>query len=248
MRFKLEFSTDKPELPIEYRKLILSFIKNALSKSVNGDLLGKYYKDTNTKDFTWTLIVKQPHFTKEKLEFEGNRFSVIFSADDKKQTGMYLMMAFLNQKYRKYPTEEGNCIVLKNILQLPQYEIRDNVARFATMPGSSIIVRDHDRVTNRDRYYTCIDEGYQEKFEQALRNQALIAGFAEETVEKIKVCSVTGRKIVVRHYDVFIDASIAEFVISAPHYVLQYFYLQGICGRKSSGFGMVEYRGGVTGD
>ena len=116
------------------------------------------------------------------------------------------------------------------------------------MPGSSIIVRDHDRVTNRDRYYSCIDEGYQEKFEQALRNQALIAGFAEETVEKIKVCSVTGRKIVVRHYNVFIDASIAEFVISAPHYVLQHFYLQGICGRKSSGFGMVEYRGGVTGD
>lgn len=248
MRFKLEFSTDKPELPIEYRKLILSFIKNALSKSVNGDLLGKYYTDTNTKDFTWTLIVKRPHFTKEKLEFEGNRFSVIFSAGDRNQTGMYLMLAFLNQKHKKYPTEEGNCITLKSIVQLPQYEIRDNTARFSTMPGSSIIVREHDRATNRDRYYTCIEEGYQDKFEQALRNQALIAGFSEQTVEEIKVRSVTGRKVVVRHYDVYIDASIMEFALSAPSYVLQHFYLQGICGRKSSGFGMIEYMGGVAGD
>ena len=118
MRFKLDFSTDRPELPIEYRRFILSFIKNALSKSVNGDLLGKYYADTNTKDFTWTLIVRKPHFTKEKLKFEGSGFSVIFSTDDKAQTGMYLMLAFLNQKYKKYPTEEENFIVLKNIIQL----------------------------------------------------------------------------------------------------------------------------------
>ena len=248
MRFKLDFSTDKPELSIEYRKLILSFIKNALAKSINGDLLGKYYSDTNTKDFTWTLIVKKPHFTKKKLEFEGNRFSVIFSADDKAQTGMYLMLAFLNQKYKKYPAEEGNCIVLKNIMQLNQYEIRDSVACFATMPGSSVIVRDHDRETNKDIYYTCIDKEYLNKFEEALQNQAAMAGFTEQDVKIIKVRSVKGRKIVVRHYGVYIDASIAEFVIAAPSYVLQHFYLNGVCGRKSMGFGMIDYRGGGVAD
>lgn len=248
MRFKLDFSIERSELPVEYRKFVLSFIKNSLTKSVNGDLLDKYYTGTNTKDFTWTLIVKQPHFTKEKLEFEGNRFSIIFSTGDKEQTGMYLMLAFLNQKYKKYPAEDGNKIVLKNIVQLSQHEIRDNVARFSTMPGSSIIVRDHDRETNRDKYYTCIDEEFQDKFEQALRYQAKTAGFSEQIVEEIKVRHIIGRKIVVRHYGVYIDASIAEFVVSAPYYVLQHFYLQGCGGRKSSGFGMVEYMGGVADD
>ena len=248
MRFKLDFSTDRPELPIEYRRFILSFIKNALSKSVNGDLLGKYYADTNTKDFTWTLIVRKPHFTKERLKFEGSGFSVIFSTDDKAQTGMYLMLAFLNQKYKKYPTEEENFIVLKNIIQLNQYEIRDNAACFATMPGSSVIVREHNRETNKDTYYTCADEGYQEQFEKALQNQAGMAGFSEPDVRSIRVCSVEGRKIVVKHYGVYIDASIAEFVIAAPHYLLQHFYLNGVCGRKSMGFGMIEYKGGVADD
>ena len=50
MRFKLDFIIDRSELNADYRRYVLSFIKNALSQSVNGDLLDRYYTDTNTKD------------------------------------------------------------------------------------------------------------------------------------------------------------------------------------------------------
>lgn len=39
MRFKLDFIIDRSELNADYRRYVLSFIKNALSQSVNGDLL-----------------------------------------------------------------------------------------------------------------------------------------------------------------------------------------------------------------
>lgn len=240
MRFKLDFMVDQSEINIDYRRLILSYIKNALSQSVNGDLLDRYYMDTNTKDFTWTLIVSRPQFTKEKLQFANNRFSLIFSSDDKRQTGMYLMLAFLNQKNKRYPAEDGNYIYLKNIVQLNQKEINDTTVRFVTMPGSSIVVREHNRETNRDKYYTCEDEGYADKLEQALKTQAEMAGFAETSVADIKVHSVTGKKVVVKHYGIYLDATIADFTVSGENEILQHFYLNGACSRRSAGFGMLD--------
>lgn len=240
MRFKLDFMVDQSEINIDYRRLILSYIKNALSQSVNGDLLDRYYMDTNTKDFTWTLIVSRPQFTKEKLQFANNRFSLIFSSDDKRQTGMYLMLAFLNQKNKRYPAEDGNYIYLKNIVQLNQKEINDTTVRFVTMPGSSIVVREHNRETNRDKYYTCEDEGYADKLEQALKTQAEMAGFAQAAVAGIKVHSVTGKKVVVKHYGIYLDATIADFTVSGENEILQHFYLNGACSRRSAGFGMLD--------
>lgn len=240
MRFKLDFITEKSELNADYRRFILSYIKNALAKSVNGNLLNRYYTDTNTKDFTWTMIVSKPQFTREKFRFADNKFSIVFSADDRAQTGMYLMLAFLNQKNKKYPAEDGNYIILKNIVQLGQKEVKGTVARFASMPGSSVVVREHDRESNKDRYYTCEDEGYVQKLEQALRAQAEMAGFTEQTVKDIKVLSATGRKIVVKHYGIYLDATIADVTISGTSAVLQHFYFNGLCSRRSSGFGIVD--------
>ncbi len=240
MRFKLDFIIDQSELNADYRRYVLSFIKNALSQSVNGDLLGRYYTDTNTKDFTWTMIVSKPQFTKEKFRFADNRFSLVFSTDDREQTGMYLMLAFLNQKNRRYPIDEGNFITLKNIMQLDQKEIKSTTVRFVTMPGSSLVVREHDRETNRDTYYSCEDEEYAGRLEQALKTQAEMADFPKSAVESIRLQSVTGRKIVVKYYGIYLDATIADFTVSGETKILQYFYQNGACSRRSSGFGMVD--------
>lgn len=240
MRFKLDFIIDRSELNADYRRYILSYIKNALAQSVNGNLLERYYTDTDTKDFTWTMIVKKPQFTKEKFRFADNKFSLIFSTDDGRQTGMYLMLAFLNQKNKRYPADGGNFFTLKNIVQLNQEEIKGTTVRFVTMPGSSLVVRDHDRETNRDKYYSCEDEGYADKLEQALKTQAEMAGFSEEAVESIRLDSVAGRKVVVKHYGVYLDATVADFTVSGKNEILKYFYQNGACSRRSIGFGMLD--------
>jgi len=64
------------------------------------------------------------------------------------------------------------------------------------------VVREHDRETNRDIYYSCEDEGYADRLEQALKTQAEMAGFPETSVESIKLHSVAGRKIVVKYYGI----------------------------------------------
>lgn len=240
MRFKLDFDADKSELPIEYRKLVLSYIKNALSKSSNGDLLDRYYTNTQTKDFTWTLIVNKPVFEVGKMKFEYSRFSIIFSTDDRKQTGFLLMIAFLNQKYVRYPVGDNNFITLKNVQQLKQKEIKGTTCRFITMPGSSIVVREHDKASNRDKYYSCEDDNYRLKLEASLRYQAESGGFPSELVSDIKVDHISGHKVVIRNYGIYLDATIGGFVLSANERILQFFYQNGICSRRSMGFGMVD--------
>lgn len=240
MRFKLDFIIDRSELNADYRRCILSFIKNSLAQSVNGNLLECYYHDTNTKDFSWTMIVRKPQFTKEKFRFADGKFSLVFTTDDRGKTGFYLMLAFLNQKNKRYPAEEGNYFTLKNIVQLDQKEIRGTTARFVSMPGSSIVVREHDRETNRDTYYSCEDEGYADRLEQALKTQAEMAGFSEEAVGSIKLHLVQGRKIVVKNYGVYLDATIADFTVSGENEILKYFYLNGACSRRSAGYGMLD--------
>lgn len=76
--------------------------------------------------------------------------------------------------------------------------------------------------------------------EQALKTQAEMAGFSEEAVESIKLHCVTGRKVVVKHYGVYLDATIADFTVSGKNEILQCFYQNGVCSRRSSGFGMLE--------
>lgn len=240
MRFKLDFTIDRSELNADYRRCILSFIKHSLEHSVNGDLLERYYKDTNTKDFSWTMIVSKPQFTKEKFQFADNKFALVFSTDDRKQTGMYLMLAFLNQKNKRYPAEEENYFTLKNIVQLDQKTIKGTTVRFVSMPGSSLVVREHNRETNKDIYYSCEDEGYADKLEQALKTQAEMAGFPETSVDSIRLDEVTGRKVVVKHYGIYLDATIADFTVSGENRILQYFYQNAVCSRRSSGFGMID--------
>lgn len=52
--------------PIEYRKVILSYIKNAISKCNNGKYYEHFFKDTKQKDYCFSVILPNPTFTKMK--------------------------------------------------------------------------------------------------------------------------------------------------------------------------------------
>ena len=58
--------------------------------------------------------------------------------------------------------------------------------------------------------------------------------------DEIDVHLISGKKVVIRHYGIYLDASIADFVVFADHVLLQHFYLNGVCSRRSIGFGMVD--------
>lgn len=242
MRIRLEFELHKPEFSIEYRKSIISFIKNAITQIQDGKKYEEYYKDTIQKDFTWCTILPVLQFTKEKIELTSEKASVIISTDDRKQTGFYLMMSLIKQKNHKYPLENDNFMILNSVKQIGQKIILKNECKFYTMPGAPILVREHDKETNKDRYYSVEDNEFCEKLCQSIKNQLDAAGFEKAFIEKshIEVIVNDCKKVVVRHYGVMINGTVGSITIKAPEIILQHLYQNGISSRRSAGFGMLD--------
>ena len=240
MRIRLEFQLKNNVISAEYRKCILSFFKFCLSQLNNGEKFKEYYNDTNTKDFSWCAILSGPKFEKNSVSLSENRMSVIISCDDKKQTGFYLMHSFMNQKGRNYPFGKDNSITLISVKQIRQALILEEECIFKSMPGAPIVVREHIRETNRDKYYCVEDPDFVDKFTQTICYQLKEEGFSEENCKKVKVQIIEGKKVVVKHYGVYINCTICTFKISAPAIILQHLYQNGIGSRRSMGLSMVD--------
>ena len=240
MRICLEFNVKGSCLPIDYRRCFVSFIKKALSISNEGKYLKEYYTDTEQKPFMFTIVMQKPKFSKEKVIFEGNKVRMYFSVTDKNRTGFIFTNCFLKMKYLDFPLPAGNVMCLVNVSKVKEDKITTERALFRTTCSSSVLVREHNKETNKDKYYTLDDESYKDRLEESIRWQCLKDGYSEADVEQIKVNKVVGKKVVIKNYNVLIDGVSGTFDISAPKHVLNYLYTVGFGARKSFGFSYVE--------
>ncbi|MCS4470313.1 CRISPR-associated endoribonuclease Cas6 [Clostridium botulinum] len=240
MRFCLTLYIREKVFPIEYRKVILSYIKNAISKCNNGKYYEHFFKDTKQKDYCFSVILPNPTFTKNEIILSGNEIKVLFSTNNNSKIGFILFSAFIAQKNKSYPLPNNNFMILKNINNKKQEEILNSKAIFKTTLGSGLCVREHDKEGNRDTYYVYNDEKFREKLKVVLVNQILNAGFTEEEANAIKINPIKCKKVVVKHYRRYIDTTTGIFEIQANNKILQHFYDVGIGSRKSMGFGMID--------
>ncbi|MEG2869298.1 MAG: CRISPR-associated endoribonuclease Cas6 [Terrisporobacter sp.] len=240
MRFCLSLNLEKNEFPLDYRRVILSYIKNAISNCNNGKYYDSYFKDTIQKDYCFSVVLPKPKYTKDKILIENKEIKILFSTDDKKKTGFILFSAFISQKNRSFLIPNNNSMTLKNISNQKDQEITNSKVIFKTSKGSGLCVRDHNKETNMDTHYIFNDEKFQEKFKVVLKNQAIQAGFSDHEVESIKFNPIQCKKVVAKHYRSYIDTTVGMFEMQGNSKLLQYFYNAGIGSRKSAGFGMID--------
>ena len=240
MRTMLEFTVDKNEFPTDYRRAIVSWLKLLLSRVNQGKYFYKYYHDTVQKPYTFSVIFTNPTFKKDVIHFEGNRIKVLFSMMDEKMMSYIMNMAFLQMKDVDFKLPMENSMKLIGVNRIKEALITEDRAIFRTAPGGVVLIREHDNETNKDKFYTIEDGNYKDKMSEYLKNQCLMAGFTNDEVSKVKVNNVEGKKVVVRNYNVFIDGVVGCFDISAPSYILQYFYTVGLGAKRSLGFSTVN--------
>lgn len=240
MKISLEFHLKNPELPKDYRRCFLSIIKSALSLYNDGILIDKYYEGTNQKDFTWGLILSHPLFQKDKIVLDNLKIRMIISTDDTKKTGYHLFLSFLKLKNVQLPLPNGNEMILKTITQLNQKVLDKNCYVFKVVAGSPIVVRNHEKESNTDTYYSIADENFEVKLIESLKRQASMVGFSEEYTNSISVKVISCKKVVVYNYGIYIDATAGVLEISGSPILLQHFYQAGISSKRSSGFGMID--------
>lgn len=240
MRVELIFELQRAELPKDYRSIWISFLKNVLSDCNNGNFFNRYFSGTNQKDYTFSILLSKPQFVGEKVLLENQQVKMIFSADDKRKTGLIFFAAFIQAKEKRFPLPEGNTMVLKHVRQRNEQLITGSRVIFRTVTGGGIVVREHDQETNRDKYYTCQDEGFQENLHRIMKIQAEKAGFSGELAERIVMMPIQCRKVLVKYYDTYVDVTVGSFVLEGDPDLLQYFYQAGFGARHSAGFGLLE--------
>ena len=240
MRLELSFSLKYPGLPVDNKRIWISFLKNCLSKSGDGRFYRQYFEGTSPKDYTFSVVFPGPKFQGDTVELAESRMSVLFSADDRKRTGLIFFQAFIQMKEKVFPLPDGNYMILKKIIQLPEKLITSDRVVFRTVTGGGLVIRKHDRGTNRDRFFSFEDEGFAEQMRDVLGYQARDAGFSMEDGRAIEFTPIQCRKVLVKHWRVFVDATCGVFELHGKPELLQYFYQAGLGSKHSSGFGMLE--------
>ena len=236
MRFYLTFELEKSSLPKDYRRIILSYIKNSLSEILDGRYYSQYFKDTIQKDFCFSLKLPKAKYTKDEIILEDNSIKVLFTSDDRQKTGLLLQQAFIKQKNKKFLIPNQNSITLKQIHQQREQKITSSKVIFKTY---GLCIRDHNKETNKDNHYVYSDEKFNEQLKVVLKNQISQVGFSKDIVESIKFSPINCKKVLVKHYDTYVDTTVGSFLLEGNPLLLQYLYNVGM-GSRNTMFGYLD--------
>lgn len=237
MRFKLEMVLEKPELPVEYRRAMLSFIKKSLTQANNGEYFDKFFGGAKSKDYTFTVKLPKAVFHGNVIKLDESIFSVTFSTYDK-LSGYILYAAFSEQLKKKFPLPNNNSFRLTRMKLLNEQEVNSNQILFKM--SAPFVVRKHNRDDNKDYYYVYSDEEFVQESLIVLKNQLLNAGYQEEQVNDLKITPINMKKVVVKHYGCCIPCSLGYVMLEGNKSVLNYLYKSGLGSRRSEGFSFAD--------
>ncbi len=235
MRFKMYFELEQPQLDIQYRKSIISYIKHSLQE-YDENLYQEIYIGNNKKTFTWAPILSKPKFEQETIKLQDNNFSILFSAYNYLYA-LHLYNAFLNQKRKKFSLNQ-NSMTLKNIVMIPERTINSN--KIQVKMASPIICRNHNQETLKDMYYSFERPEFEKYIKINIFEQMKAEGLDSSLLEEFKITPINSKKIIVKLYEKKIEASIGQFELEGNKQLLDYLYRAGIGAKKAMGFGLME--------
>lgn len=239
MRFTVELEMQKPQLPKDKNRIFISFLKN-IFESYDKDEYARLYgiNENKQKDYTFSVYLPGAKFEREVIYLSSNIIRFNFSSYEY-ASGIMFYNSILKAKAKKFPLSNDNELTVHNITLAKENVIRENNATFVTM--SPIVIRDHNRTTNKDWFFSFNDPDYMEILKINLSNQANeVFGFIKEDIEELEINILKNRDVKVKNYGIEVLANLATLELIGKPYLLDYFYKAGLGSKTSSGFGMLR--------
>lgn len=235
MRFKLYLSLENEEVPIQYRRSILSFFKLCLSQ-YDEEYYKRFYnaKDNIVKPYTFSTYFKKLKLQDEKLIVQDKKFEINVSIQDI-ESAIILYNAFNNQRYKSFSIYK-NSWTLQNIEMVNEKKITSDeiIIKFQ----SPLCVR--LRENNKDYYFSFANEKFKKILKINIQEQLKITNFPKEIVDNFSITPIEAKKVIVKFYEKNMECSNGVFKISGDRELLGYLYKAGIGSRRSAGFGMFQ--------
>lgn len=237
MKFVSEFALEKEELPIDYRRCILSYLKHCLTQANGGKYFDDYYVPGKEKPFCFSVVFSTPKFSKDMVQVMSKKMKLVISSADVK-TAFILFSALAAQKGKTYSLPLENSMRMVSIRQVKEQEVHSS--RILVKMMEPLCIRNHNKETNKDWYYSCKDqEAFERESTRVIKTQLMLAGYSEEQ-SNVKLVPVDPKMVIIKHYSINIECTIGTFIMEGNPEVLNYLLKNGIGSRKSSGFGVAQ--------
>lgn len=236
MRFSVSIDLNQVKIPKDYSRMFLSLIKHFLSKN-NPEVFHEMYGEGGCrKNFTYSVYLGSCKFLKEEIELEEKKVHLTVSSFDT-VLGIEIYNALLSGRFISYPYKE-NVLTIKSIKIQYEKPITKDEVTFKTI--SSIVVREHNKETNKDWFHSLSDETGKRLFLKNLKIQ-LLEVFPDEKydIEQVNIEVLKNKDVIVKHYGIEVLSNICVLKIMGRTYLNEYLYKAGIGSMKSTGFGMV---------
>jgi len=255
MRFsvEIELSGSKLVIPTDYRRNILSLIKEAINPGQIGtEIYEKYYvkEARKIKPFTFSVHFKTDDEQSEKgrLSLTEPKLNLFFSASDP----VFLIYVYngLVQLKKDYPLFPGLKAKVGrfNLEQQKNFQLSESV--FKTC--SPLLVRDTDASGKSRGYITADKPEFEDRLYHSVKSmcKALLDGTPELKKNDFAAEWIRSQTVRINHYQnkdaspdskkEMIEATSGTIKIKAPANVLQLIYDAGIGAKRSQGFGMLD--------
>ena len=221
MRLRLDFELDVPQVPVDYRRSFISFLKHCLS-DVDEKFYNQVYGNTDKKDFTFSLYLNKLEKNDDIFELEDKNIIMNMSFLDEMKG--YLFFAAISRQLHKKFTLKNNNMKLVKVSKAKEISHFSECMLFRTM--SPILLQYHLREKPEDDHYFSYDEN----------------GFSEffELMNKVKFIPVECKKTVTKHFGLDFQGTLGTFMLAGDPYYIEKLYRNGVGNRRGEGFGMIE--------
>ena len=235
MKYFVKLELRNPTIRSDYRRIIISFFKKAISSYMDGYFYDDLYKNgTRKKSFVWSISFQKPVFKGQIMELGGNEVKMTLKFQDP-QTALIYYSSLLAMKDKDFPVDKDNDISLKSIKMVTEKEITQDYAVFKIL--SPICLKYHYKENNKDRYLTPEDEEFAGELAKKLKEDLT---YMDAKIEDLKYDFTGLKKIIVPAYGLKIPVTVGNLIIAGDKEILNHILKNGIGSKRNSGFGLVE--------
>ncbi len=235
MKYIVKMEVQKNEFPSDYRRLVISFFKKAISSYMNGAFYEDLYESgARKKSLVWSIGFKNPQFSGETIFLEEKEVELTLKIADA-ETALIYYTSLLEMKGKNFPLPNGNMMKLNSIRMVKEKVINGDMALFKIL--SPICLKQHLDHSNKDWYVSIGSEDFALELQRKL-----IEDYPERQadVERLLFNFDGLKRVIVRAYGLKIPATIGTMVIQGKSDILNMILTNGIGSKRNSGFGLVD--------
>lgn len=219
MRFKLYLTLENPEISIQFRKSIISYLKFSLSQ-YNEEYFKRFYneKDNIIKPYTFSTYIKRPQIQEDKFIIEDRKIELNISVADY-ETAIILYNSFNKQRFKKFALNNNSWTLQKIEMMMEKEILSDEITIKFQSP---LCVR--NRKDQKDYYYSFNHKEFEEILKINIKEQLKITNLPAEIVNSFKIEPINAKKVIIKFYEKQIECSTGVFKISGDKELLTYLY------------------------